>query len=93
MVEPPEPPKPVIFLYSLLLQLIAGISLALFVVAVGVDSAVQGMYLGLAAGAGFVWTTMGINGIFNELSLKLFIIDGGYHLVGFAAAGLIIGAW
>lgn len=65
----------------------------MFIVAIGIDTALQGLYIGLAAGAGFVLTTVGVNGIYNDMSLKLFAIDGGYHLVGFAVAGLIIGAW
>lgn len=93
MAEHPEPPKPVIFLYSLILQVIVAISLGLFMVALGLNTAFQGVHIGLAAGAGFVLTTVGVNGIYNKMSLKLFAIDGGYHLVGIAVAGLIIGAW
>lgn len=93
MVEQPEPPEPVVFLYSLILQVIAGVSIGIFIAALGIDTAVRGLYIGLAAGAGFVLTTVGVNGIYNDMSLKLFAIDGGYHLVGFAAAGLIIGLW
>lgn len=93
MEEHPESPEPIIFLYSLILQVIIGISLGLFIVALGATTALQGLYVGLAAGAGFVLTTVAINGIYNDMSLKLFAIDGGYHLVGFAVAGLIIGLW
>ncbi|MDX1617353.1 MAG: DUF1761 domain-containing protein [Balneolaceae bacterium] len=93
MEEHPEPPKPAMFLYSVLLQIVAALSLGLFIAALGVDTALGGMYIGLAAGAGFVLTTVGVNGIYDDMSLKLFAINGGYHLVGFAAAGLIIGLW
>ena len=93
MEEHPEPPNPIIFFYTLILQIIAGISLGLFIVALDIQTALQGLYVGLAAGAGFLLTTTGLNGIYNEMSLKLFSIDSGYHLVGFAAAGLIIGLW
>lgn len=92
MDEHPESPNPIMFLYSLILQVIVGISLGLFIAVIGIDTVVQGLYIGLAAGAGFVLTTMGINGLYNEISLKLFSIDGGYHLIGFALVGLIIGA-
>lgn len=93
MEEHPEPPEPIIFLYTLILQLIVGLSLGLFIVAMDIDTAVQGLYIGLASGAGFVLTTSGVNGIYNDMALRLFAIDNGYHLVGFAVAGLIIGAW
>lgn len=92
-IPEPENPDPKIFLYSLILQVIVAISLGLFVAALDLGTAVQGLYIGLAAGAGFVVTTVGVNGIYNDMSLRLFAIDAGYHLVGFAAAGLIIGAW
>ncbi|NGP87643.1 DUF1761 domain-containing protein [Fodinibius halophilus] len=91
MDEHPEPPNPVIYLYSFILQLIVGLSLALFIAALGTNTALQGLYVGLSAGAGFVLTTVGVNGLYNDMSLKLFAIDGGYHLVGFGIAGLIIG--
>ena len=93
MEEHPEPPEPINFLYSLILQLIVAVSLGLFIVAMDINTALQGLYVGLAAGAGFVLTTMGVNGIYNDMSIKLLAIDGGYHLVGFAVAGLIIGLW
>lgn len=90
---PPESPDASIFVQSLLLQVIAAVSLGIFAAALTVDSAVEGLYLGLAAAAGFVATTVGVNGIYNDMSLKLFFIDAGYHVVGFAAAGIIIGVW
>ncbi|MDZ7773221.1 MAG: DUF1761 domain-containing protein [Balneolaceae bacterium] len=91
--ELPESPGAPIFVQSLLLQIVAAVSLGIFAVALAVDGAVEGFYLGLAASAGFVATTVGVNGIYNEMSLRLFFIDAGYHVVGFAAAGLIIGMW
>lgn len=91
MEEHPEPPKPILFVYTLILQIIAGIFLGLFIVALEIETATQGLTIGLAAGAGFVLTTVGVNGVYNDMSLKLFAIDGGYHLVGFGAAGMIIG--
>lgn len=93
MEEHPEPPEPVNFVYSLVLQVMAAISLGLFMTALGIGTALGGLFIGLAAGAGFVLTTVGVNGIYNDMSLRLFAIDGGYHLIGFAAAGLIIGLW
>ncbi|MFH5831500.1 DUF1761 domain-containing protein [Halalkalibaculum sp. DA3122] len=93
MGEHPEPPEPINFLYSLILQGIVGISLGLFMAALDATTAMQGLSVGLAAGAGFVLTTVGVNGIYNDMSLRLFAIDGGYHLAGFAVAGLVIGLW
>ena len=93
MGEDPEPPSPVLFVYTLLLQVVCGISLAIFAGALDISSALSGLYIGLAASAGFVATTVGVNGVYNDMSLRLFFIDAGYHVVGFAAAGTIIGVW
>lgn len=93
MDEHPEPPRAVIYIYSLVLQIVVGIALELFGILIGVESAVQGLYLGLGTAACFVLTTKGVNGIYNDVSLRLYFIDGGYHLVGFAAAGFVTGIW
>jgi hypothetical protein len=48
---------------------------------------------GLAAGAGLVATSFGINYQFGARPLLLWIIDGGYHTVQFLLFGLILGLW
>lgn len=55
--------------------------------------------LGFAVGAGFaaglcwVAASFGINYLFAGRSLKLWLIDGGYHTFQFALYGLILGLW
>jgi hypothetical protein len=48
---------------------------------------------GLAAGAGFVATSFGINYQFASRSMLLWSIDGGYHVAQFLLFGLILGLW
>ena len=48
---------------------------------------------GFVAGLFFVATSFGINYIFANRSLKLFLIDSGYHLVQFVIYGVILGLW
>lgn len=48
---------------------------------------------GLAAGAGLVATSFGINYAFAQRSLRLWLIDGGYHTLQFVLYGLILGLW
>jgi hypothetical protein len=48
---------------------------------------------GLAAGAGIAATSFGINYAFAQRSLKLWLIDGGYHTLQFVLYGLILGLW
>lgn len=53
--------------------------------------------LGLGAGssAGLFWVTssFGINYLFERKSLKLFLINGGYHTLQFTIIGLILALW
>lgn len=48
---------------------------------------------GVLAGFGFAATSFAINYSFAGRSLKLWLIDGGYHTLQFALYGLILGAW
>lgn len=86
-------PNPVIFFYSFILQLIGVISLALFVTAMEIDSALNGAIIGFGAGAGILFTLAGTTGIFTELKMQLHFLDSGYHVVGLTLAGLILGFW
>ena len=56
-----------------------------------------GLPLALGAGfsAGLCWvaSSFGINYLFAQRSLKLFLIDGGYHTIQFTLYGLILGIW
>ncbi len=48
---------------------------------------------GLIAGAGFVAASLGMTYQFANLSLLLWLIDGGYHIARFVLFGLILGLW
>ena len=48
---------------------------------------------GFAAGLAWVAASFGINYLFAGRSLKLWLIDGGYHTFQFALYGLILGLW
>ena len=52
-----------------------------------------GLKLGLLVGAAFVAASFGINYQFANRSLVAFLIDGGFHVVQFAAFGTVLGAW
>ena len=70
-----------------------------------VASAVFAMFLGpkpsleLGVGAGFAaglcWVTasFGINYLFERKSLKLFLINGGYHTLQFTLIGAVLALW
>jgi hypothetical protein len=48
---------------------------------------------GFAAGLFWVATSFGINYLFARRSLKLFLIDAGYHTLQFTIIGAILGLW
>ncbi|MET0893654.1 MAG: DUF1761 domain-containing protein [Pseudoxanthomonas sp.] len=48
---------------------------------------------GAAAGFGFVAASFGINYQFAQRSFRLWLIDGGYHVLQFLLFGLILGLW
>jgi hypothetical protein len=48
---------------------------------------------GLAAGAGFVAASFGINYQFANRSFLMWAIDGGYHTVQFVIFALVLSLW
>jgi hypothetical protein len=81
----------VVFGGSFLLSLIIAFNLAAFLA--GPPNLVWGMTAGALAGAGWVATGMGITYLFECRSLKLYLVDAGYHAVTFVIMGGILGVW
>ena len=81
--------------------LIFGVSFVLCLVAAFVFAMFLGprppLALGLGAGfsAGLCWVgaSFGINYLFERKSLKLFLINAGYHTLQFTLIGLILALW
>lgn len=48
---------------------------------------------GFTVGLGLVATSFGINYLFANRSLLLWLIDGGYHTLQFTLFGLVLGLW
>ena len=53
----------------------------------------RALHDGLLVGFGFVAMSFAINYSFAQRSLKLWLIDGGYHTLQFVLYGLILGLW
>ena len=51
------------------------------------------LHAGFMVGLAFVAMSFAINYAFAQRSLKLWLIDGGYHTLQFALYGLILGLW
>ncbi len=76
---------------TFVLQFFAVIALA---VLVGTDSSWQsGLSAGLVIGIFWIATAYGITYLFEQRTLRLFLINAGYNVVLFAIVGIIIGAW
>ena len=74
--------------------LLAIIGAAVFAMFLGpTATAVFGVSVGFAAGLCWVAGSFGINYLFEQRSLKLFLINGGYHTLQYTLIGLILGAW
>ena len=83
------------------MALIFGLTFVLALIAAWVFALFLGprppMALGLGAGfsAGLCWVaaSLGINYLFERKSLKLWLINGGYHTLQFTIIGLILALW
>ena len=61
---------------------------------VGTDSSwLGGLYCGLIISVFWIATAYGITYLFEQRSLRLFLINAGYNIVLFAIVGTILGAW
>jgi hypothetical protein len=56
-------------------------------------NAAMGASAGFMAGLFWVATAMGITYLFERKSLKLFLINAGYHVITFTLMGFILGVW
>ena len=73
---------------------LAVVGAAVFALFLGPDPAPSfGATTGLSAGLCWVAGSFGINYLFEQRSLKLFLINGGYHTLQYTLIGLILGLW
>ena len=76
---------------AFVLQLIAAMMLAAII---GPESTwLSGAYTGLLLGLGFLATAYGVTYLFEQRSLRLFMINAGYNVVLLGIMGAIIGGW
>jgi hypothetical protein len=80
-----------VFGLSLVLQLIAAAVLAMFVG----GEATLGFAVFAAASVGLFWIApaLGVIYLFEQRPLAHWVVNAGYHVVGFTIMGLILGAW
>ena len=79
-----------VFGLSALAALVMAVNLALFIGAQGVAF---GTFAGLATGLGWVAMSLGVIYLFEQRSLKLWLINSGYQVAAYTMMGAILGAW
>jgi hypothetical protein len=83
--------KALIFGLTFVLALVAALVFAMFL---GPRPPLQlGLGAGFAAGLCWVAASFGINYLFEQRSLKLWLINAGYHTLQFTIIGLILALW
>jgi hypothetical protein len=80
-----------IFGLSFLANIVIAFGLAFFFG--GKVTAGQGALFGALTGLLFVAMSIGTSYLYTQKSFKLWLIDTGYHVAMYAAAGAVIGAW
>jgi hypothetical protein len=84
------------WLYYLSVIVAAAVTATVFFMlrnALGIESAVGGIRLGVICWAGFAAPLKFVDSIFGKRGQKVMLIESGYHLVSFIVMGAIIGGW
>lgn len=89
-VEPNKGNPALVFTGAFALSLLAAFAFAMFL---GKLPLAEAAFYGFVAGLCWVAASLGINYLFSQRSLKLFLIDGGYHTLQFTLYGVVLGAW
>ena len=80
-----------VFGISFLLSLVIALNLAMFL---GEKADITfGIFAGFMAGFGWVAMSFGVVYLFERRSLKLWLINSGYHVITFTLMGAILGVW
>jgi Zn-dependent protease with chaperone function len=80
-----------VFGLSLLAALVMAANLAAFIGAKG--TLAFGLFAGFATGLGWVAMSLGVIYLFEQRSLKLWLIDSGYQVLNYTLMGGLLGLW
>ena len=80
-----------VFALSLLCSLVMAANLAAFI---GAKASLSfGLFAGAATGIGWVAMSLAVVYLFEQRSLKLWLVNSGYQVLAYTAMGGIVGAW
>ena len=79
------------FVATIVLQFIAATALAVFL---GNESSwLTGLHDGATIGLVWIASSYAITYLFEQRSMRIFLINAGFYVVLFSAMGVILGAW
>lgn len=79
---------------SFITSIISVLTMAVLMNIFAITSGIQGLYFGLAIGAGIVGMTMLSNMAYEQENVfQVFFISGSYRIVSFLYAGWLLGFW
>ena len=81
------------YVVSILASGAAVLVLALLIQALAIETLVNGLWLGWLLAGSFVLAALALNYAFEGRSLKLWLINGGYTLISYGLAGVILTVW
>ena len=83
-------PSPMIFAWSILVSLVIAFTLAKLI---GETSVEYGLKVGAGVGAGVGAAILAQNYVYEQKSIRFWLINAGYTILGLAVMGVIIGAF
>lgn len=81
------------YVVAVVCALVAAYVLALLIKATGSGTALGGIVTGLWVWLGFIATNTLVRTMFLGAPMRLYLLDGGNHLVALVLMGLVLGAW
>jgi hypothetical protein len=86
-------PNPIIFVFTYVGYLVMVLGLAYIGLYAGVDTAGEGIGLGLLGALALVTPVLVVNGMYQRKAWIVTWIDTGNAVIGLSVAGLILGIW
>ena len=78
---------------SLLANILTAFAMACLVILTGSTTLISGLFLGIIAAIGFAATTLASVFTWENRSVKLFLLDIGYPVLGIVATAIILSLW
>lgn len=78
---------------TFLMNMCATVAVAFLIHFIGSETVIEGIKVGLYCSFGYVVTSGAMGYIWEERSLKLVMIDNGFHVVGLTVAAIILSVW